>query len=94
MLACVAFGQLVRELLPRVHETGLQLLHAQVPSSQGVTASSEAFAPVVSGQSDAKHLLELRLLVAPDGDVLQIRPARVLVIVSVVLFVFHLPKLI
>ena len=53
-----------------------------------------SFSPIVSGQSDSEHLLQLILFVAPDSNVLEICPACVLIIVPVILLVLDLPKLI
>ena len=53
-----------------------------------------AFSPIVGGQRDSEHLLQLILFVAPDSNVLQICPACVLIIVPVILHVLDLPKLV
>ena len=82
-----------RQLLPRLHETCFQLVLAQLFSNESVTTSAKALSPIISGQSDSKHLLKLILLIAFDSNIPQISPAGILIVVSVILFVFDLPKL-
>ena len=84
---------ILRKLLARGHQLGFKLAKADLFPKHRVTASSKTLSSIELWQWYSQHYFEVMLLISLEADLLQVCPARSLLVVVMIACVAYISEL-